>query len=192
MALPPIRNPFKSLFPRPAPVIPVRSDQQSASALNIASTTGLTRAWQGVFKTSHQTKTSNTTLANDSQLVIPMTRVTNYRVRGQILFAAAAACDFKFTFVTPGVGTGSLRVSYGFNAAAETVQVTLPGSVGTISVLTASELRGSILIDGIILNYYTSGNFAFQWAQDTSTADLAIVYAGSYLEYTDLGFVAVE
>lgn len=147
--------------------------------------TGGVGAWTSVFKTSDQSKTTDTVAADDSQLVATLTANKLYALRLRVFFTANAACDFKYAMVFAGTTTrvtmhrkslppASATLSVGVGEAFDASPVFVAGTTGEDGWLEA-EFSLSVGASG--------GIFSFQWAQNTSDASTATVYAGSSLEY---------
>jgi hypothetical protein len=141
--------------------------------------------WKQVLKTADETKTSNTTLASDGALKFTMAASTKYAVRGRIYFVTGATGDFKARHTGPAspslvliqrraVAAGaSADSSIAVDAAYSSADITALGGAGS----------GWIEFDGIIYNGTNAGDFAWQWAQNTTDATATVVKAGSYLEW---------
>lgn len=138
-----------------------------------------------VVKSSNETRTSTSTLANDTDLLFAMSANTNYHVRGKVFFWSNSTPDFKFSFTWP---TSPTLLAIRRKVMQQTVTAYEAQLIDvvywtSVSVLTTTGQINIVEFDAIIHNGANAGNFAFQWAQNTSNADSTLVYAGSYLEY---------
>jgi hypothetical protein len=159
------------------------------AASNFSTNRGVSRdSVYNTIKLLDETRVSNTTLANDSELLIYMKASTKYRITGTIFFDTTANADFKYGFVGPASPT-LVRMAR---------STAIPGAAPTFSVVdialpTAQTLVGTGTTGGYIQftciyqNGTNAGYFAFQWAQSTSDAGNTIVRAGSFLDYATIG-----
>lgn len=138
-----------------------------------------------VIKEGDQNRHSTTTLADDSKLVAHF-KQGKYNVRGHIPYSTAnALMGFKYGFNYTGTVI----------EAAVTVKYIVGGASGVIeSVYTSSSLPTSQSITGatsglgyidfdIQLYLNDSGDFSFQWAQNTSNGSDLTVMNGAYIEW---------
>jgi hypothetical protein len=145
--------------------------------------------WTTVKKTSDQSKTSNTTLANDTELTFALAANTKYAVRGRIIFETGATGDFKWRHSGPASPTLVRIVRKAIVPAAAAlsgVAIDSAFSAADITIIGTSAGAGYIEFDGIVQNGANAGTFAFQWAQNTTDVTATIVRAGSYLQWTTL------
>lgn len=118
---------------------------------------------------------TNTTLAGDTAVIVPVSAGGIYRVELLLAFnIASAAADAKWQLVGPAGAV--LRVGpNGFGLAA----------LQTVLVTTIGEFL--VQMTGLLQVGATAGNLQLQWAQNTATAAAATVLrAGSHLELTKL------
>jgi hypothetical protein len=140
--------------------------------------------WVTVVAPVSMLRAATTTLANDKFLHFPMQAGKSYRIRGSInVTSGSAAADFKYGWVGPA------------NAAVITKQsntLTLPtptfaaGNQTGQTILSAALFSAMLDFDITVIATSASGEFAFQWAQNTSDAANVGVYVGSYMEYMEL------
>lgn len=136
-----------------------------------------------VGKTSDQSKTSDTTLANDSALTLAMAANTKYEIRLVVFFDTGATPDFKYALVGPTSPT--LTRFYRMRCVAGSA----PSTLALNTALPSESLTGTGTTGGYIemvilwQNGANAGTFAFQWAQNTSDVGATTVLGGSYLEY---------
>lgn len=69
-----------------------------------------------VMKSSDETRTSNTALA-DSELSLTLAPNTTYRIRGQVVYCAAAPCDFRFGLSSGSGIVGAALITFGEDPA---------------------------------------------------------------------------
>ena len=140
-----------------------------------------------VKKTTDESRNNNTTTAADSDLVFSMTSGLTYAIRGKIFATTTSAGDLKYRFsgpttssvekyvrVTNTNGTGANPfLALGFTSSLDAADVTLLDNANGLLL---------IELDAVVIPSAT-GNFQFQWAQNTSNAGPTTVFSGSYLEY---------
>jgi len=142
--------------------------------------------WFGKMKLSSTAKTSDATLADDTDLFFAMLASTNYAFRFKVFYDTAATPDFKFAIDAPASPTlirlvrkhidpGALTSLVVASEVAEVGSTALAGGTGTTG--------GFVEAEGIVHNGANAGNLAFQWAQNTSNASATTVLAGSYIEW---------
>lgn len=151
---------------------------------------GAKEAFTTVMKTADQTKTSTTSLAADTALVMPMQASTKYAIRGRIFIDTVAAADFKWRHVGPASPTlvrVHRRSIIPGGTADQGIAVDTAYSAADLTLVGAGTDGGWIEFDAIIHNGANAGNFEVHWAQNTSDVGSTIVRAGSYLDYRIAG-----
>jgi hypothetical protein len=147
-------------------------------------------AWSTVSKEADQTRTTTTTLADDSDLTVSLA-AGKYAIRLLVQYSIAnATMDFKYALNYTGTVTSAfgmqrlLQAGSAGGAGSQTEQIlsALPSSSMTSSASGTGYLEVMLFID-----LATSGTLSFQWAQNTSDAGACKVLAGSYLEYMAAG-----
>ena len=127
-----------------------------------------------VRKTANQSKTSDTTLANDADLKIALGTNQTWEVRG-VLFVDSASDtpDVKFAFTIPA--GASMRI--GFQGLLTTAVATSTGdtkyNVRTDSTSASFGIGSNptfVTFAGTVRTAGTAGDFQLQWAQNTSDA----------------------
>lgn len=142
--------------------------------------------WTTVAKQADEAKTSDATLADDAELVFAMAANTKYMIDLLVLFDTAATPDFKYRHTGPASPTlvRLLRENVVPEATAfSSIAVDEAYSSSDVALTGSGDLGGLVRITGIVHNGANSGNFAFQWAQNTSNGSAATVRAGSRLRY---------
>lgn len=141
-----------------------------------------------VVKPANTSRASNTTLADDPDLTLPLAATGSYLWEAFIAYSvnvAAGGADIKATFTVP---VGATLVASQFGTATTTTptsyDVTVgPGSwpramAGNGTVGMAFQPKGSITMGG------NAGAVTLQWAQNTSNATPLLVLAGSWMKLT--------
>jgi hypothetical protein len=127
------------------------------------------------------TKTSNITLANDTDLQgIILDASTQYKIEAVLPVNIASACGFKFQFYcTSALSSAIARVNI-VNSSASVINY---WTNSLFSFSPGSTQNSLITIDGSITTG-AAGTLSFQWAQITSSGSPATLYAGCYLKLT--------
>lgn len=158
--------------------------QTAASISDFTSSVEDLLSWKFIFKTSTQTKTADTTLADDSTLVKAILAGEVLRLQFRVLIQTDnIVMGYKFSLNYTGAAT------FVYNKAK---YVIAGGVIETI--LSQSSLIGSTAVTGatsgvayvdidVLIEASTSGTISFQWAQSTSNASNLSVLKGSYLGY---------
>jgi len=128
-----------------------------------------------IRKSSDQSKTTDTTLADDSQLLVAIGATETKLIHAVIdITVASAAPDIKFTWLGPTGSTGYwIEIFNLFDKQA----------LGVSSLLGLTT-TGQFVFDVICHTTGTSGNISFQWAQNSSSADATTVKANSFMTIT--------
>lgn len=146
-----------------------------------------TSEWLIVVKLAPTSKSSDAALAADPTLTIPIAANQTMLVRGQIHVTAGTTPDLKYRMTGPAsptavrldrinrAGTNMTAPTNNYAIAYDTSDQVFDATSGTPS--------GAINLNGYIENGANSGNFSFEWAQNTSNATNATVRTGSYIEY---------
>lgn len=148
------------------------------------------------FKTSGESRASTTTIADDSDLIVPVEANAIYFIRFTVHAAAVLASDIKTAWSAPSGATGNRSVlgpgSTASDANADNIAIRM-GVHGLTTEITYSGVRNSngaqflIIETSLITTAGTAGNVAFRWAQATSGATATIVQSGSWAEYRRVG-----
>lgn len=126
-----------------------------------------------VVKSADQSKTSDTTLAMDSELFIPVGASETWVMRLLISTTSPTSVpDFKLTIAGPSGSSGYWLESYDLFAKYP---------LGTSAFESTGPTATDFIIDALCVNGVTAGNFGLQWAQNTSSTDFSKVLAQSYL-----------
>jgi len=142
--------------------------------------------WLTVFKLADQSKTSDTTLANDSELTLALVDANTYRLKFYILLTAANnTMDYKFAINFSGTTTSVYAKAKYVAAGGATETIIVQNSIiGSTSVTAATSGVAYVEVDCVI-EVNTGGTLGFQWAQDTGDAGALTVLKGSYVEYAN-------
>jgi hypothetical protein len=148
------------------------------------------RTWNTIVKTADQSKTTDTTIAADSDLTLAVSASKNYRIRFYVYVAVASATpDLKFRITGP---TSPTLVNMSVNvftneSAADSRQLTNAFDSSDRTLVWASGAgTGVVEVEVILQNGANAGNVTIQWAQNSSSANATTVRGGSYIEYTQL------
>lgn len=142
------------------------------------------------WKTSTQSFTSTTTLANVTDLLFALEANTKYAFDGFIIYDGSTASDIKVAFTVPSGAT----VNYSAFAPATGVSPTSMNAFGAnasdgplgIATNGANNLMG-MNPKGYVATSATTGNLQFRGAQQASSATASRIWVGSWLRLTKLG-----
>jgi hypothetical protein len=145
------------------------------------------RFWNTVRKTADQSKTSDTTLANDTVLTFPMEASKSYAIRIKAFFDAPATPGFKYALSGPASPTRVQveRRSRAPNATSEAIAGDAAYTSSTANTGHATS-TGVLEMEIIVQNGANAGAFALQWAQNSSSGTATVVRQGSRLEWMEL------
>lgn len=159
--------------------------------LGVESVASPTAVWQYGFtavpKTADQTKTADTTLANDTHLIFLTPATGTYVIRLVAFFTTAnATMDLKYATVFSGTATQNNMKRFVIAGALSGTdnETSLIGTAAIASTAVAGTTTGTGRIEiETLLVVTVTGTWGFQWAQNTSDAGALIMKAGSYLEW---------
>lgn len=141
-----------------------------------------------VEKTADETKTQNTTTADDASLKFTAQANTKYRFFLKVFFTTSAAPDFKYQLTGPAANYLAFRRDtnvHGSNTVTATLDVAY--ITADTSLVANATGTGQIRIRGVVHVGGAGGTLAFRWAQNTSSTEPTVVKAGSYMQYTLVG-----
>lgn len=138
--------------------------------------------------------TSNTTLADDNQLINIALGVGTWEIDVVLFCTGAAAADVKVAWGFSGTTTTAVRGGHGPSAAVTSAltgagagQRTAGASdtgltITTGSIYATDGTNHTMIIEKGVLVVTVAGNFKIQMAQGTSTASAVLLKAGSYVK----------
>ncbi|MCX5234453.1 hypothetical protein OG824_04290 [Streptomyces prunicolor] len=130
---------------------------------------------QFVRKTSDQSKTSTTTLGNDTQLLLPVVANATYSLFLLCIFSGGTTGDIKFDWTVPSGTVLRWADQTGASGLNTDVDVySAPG--GTTQV--------AFQVWATVVTSSTAGNVQFRWAQNATDATATIVRTNSMLQLT--------
>lgn len=141
--------------------------------------------WTTVSKSADESRASNTTLTNDTDLTFAMVANAEYRIRSHVYFATTATADFKYFISSPASPT-KVYIHWRTMAGTSSGTPTLlfeNGLPGVGRALDGAGIPGEVYVDVCHHNGANAGNWVWQWAQNTSDASNTTVLAGSYIEW---------
>lgn len=149
-----------------------------------------TRASQApaVRKAADTSKTSDATMAVDTDMTMILALQTNYALTGLIIFDASQTGDFKMSLAVPtnatiqwtGVGPASSHTST-VGISSVTTQQCTSGFVQAWGGAAAGT-PVAVPITGIVKSADVFGNLTMSWAQNTADATPTILKNGSWLK----------
>lgn len=147
------------------------------------------------IKQSDESRSSTTTMTDDSELTVALAAGTTYFIEAMIVANSGATPDLKYSFVYTGTLTDAATFESAGDAAAPntggagdslapchslggsnliTPRVRTRNGSNTAGTLEVGHIRGVLITN-------TAGNLKIQWAQNTSDASNTTVYKGSYI-----------
>ena len=134
-----------------------------------------------VRKTSNESVSSSTVLQNDDHLLFAMATNEVWMLHICLIHSGGASGvpDLKLAFTLPSGATMALE-SLTTNDSGTAFNARWNTSGSNTNVLSpASANPGTLIIDGIVTNGGTAGNFQTQFAQVNSSAENETLYANS-------------
>lgn len=132
------------------------------------------------------TSKTNSTLADDPHLAIPIGANETYAITGMFKSSSTSATpDLKIAFTVPAGGT--LDIIYFSNggtlATFTTAALRDSGVAGPVIPIGVS-IIDNVMVSGTVVNGATPGFLKLQWAQNTTSGTATTMTAGSYLAAT--------
>jgi hypothetical protein len=145
--------------------------------------------WTVIGKPANQGKTNNT-MGDDDTLFFTTTANKNYFIELLVGFITAAAPDIKYKMNHTGT-TSAYRVFHrevhAYGGGSIIAESTSDTDISNIFTVLHSNTNGGRIIMKVFLSVGASGGtFSFQWAQNSTNASPATIYAGSYIQYKQL------
>lgn len=134
------------------------------------------------YKAAATTLTSQTILANDPDLIIPLAAASWYQVRAMLSYqCAATGVFFKWSFTLPaGSDTGIYGTTYIVTGGTFSTEIRFWADTpqgGTPS----ANVGYPVILEGMVHTGGTSGNLQLQWAQQNSSASGLTLNAKSHI-----------
>ena len=136
-----------------------------------------------VVKSVDQTKNSDSTLATDDELFLPVKANKTYMIKVNLFINCHATPDFKFKVDLPS-GASGRRVTTN-SPHPITPKPTSDITTSTGLIVTNATVQHLFFLGYVIIST-TSGFVNFQWAQNSSNANPSVVKAGSILELIEV------
>lgn len=133
-----------------------------------------------VVKTTIETRNSDTTLTEDTDLQFTLEAGKTYFIEGHVFFDTVAAADFKYDFDGPA-STDLVRIKHSHVIPGGTAEVDdFDTAFNATNSVTGSGTDGGYLyFTALIINGVSEDVFSLRWAQDTSDAGDTSVLPGS-------------
>ena len=160
----------------------VRDNYANGSTANVSDAgTGTRRETvRQAIKSADESRTSTTTLTDDSELVLALSQSKRYAVEATIFWTHNSTPDIKVSMLGPTAATVRLHAAHGVFGAVRSAAFGQTVS-GALNIIIASSGTRFIRYVGYIETSTTSGNISFRWAQNTSSGTAITVLKGSYL-----------
>ena len=142
-------------------------------------------------KPADTNRNTTTTLADDPDLVIPVTSGATYDINSFIIYSGSPSGtgDLKYTFTVPAGSSGRYS-PIRQNLAGQYTGWALNLWTDVDSANTNGTGAGqfvSLFVKGILITGGSAGNLTFRWAQNTSSGTNTIVRANSFLQAQRIG-----
>lgn len=135
------------------------------------------------IKTANSTRTSTTTLSSDADLTFTMLANTTYSIRGRLYIESPAGAGYKMGITGPASPTNILATGQEITAAAANTVLGVSSYSQMRNNTPGLTVRLVVNFDIRIENGTNAGAFAFQFAQNASSATATTILKGSFLEY---------
>ena len=149
----------------------------SAQALGIKWAAPADVTFARIVKKIDEIKTSDDTIAADSEMVIALQSGKTYFFQCYIFFNTEATPDFKYNFTGPTNSQNKKLDNGNWSAIAE-VQ-TQP--ITDVEVISVTSTTNEVLMTLGSITTTAAGNLSLQWAQNVSSVNPTTVEAGSFL-----------
>ena len=159
------------------------ADSTEALGVKWAATTGVgTGTNQTIVKQADEGKTTDTTLADDNELISPSLDVGKYIFESRLLIVPGTASGLKYNF-TGGTAT---RTGIMSSTSWTTTPTINPNNITSTIVVAISGSQKYVMVTGTI-DVTVAGTFGLQWAQNVSSVTTTTVQTGSYLTVKSTG-----
>jgi hypothetical protein len=137
------------------------------------------------IKTAVTSKTNNT-LANDSELLLPLVASAKYQFEAYLIYDGIAAADFKIAFTGPASSTGVYAAFGPQSGVSLTSMNSTAANLGGALNLANNAVNSAMCArpSGYITTAASTGNLQLQWAQVATNATATRVFDGSWLKAT--------
>lgn len=148
-------------------------------------------------RTSDASKTNNTTLGDDTELVVALAANTHYTFFAPLLITGNSSADFKCALTVPSGTTGYYgpvgnydNGSYSgwhSNSVGNYPSATLSESSTIVQQILGTGNPTGLMLAGQLLTSSTADDLAIQWAQNSTNGTATTVKQGSRLVVLDQG-----
>lgn len=137
-----------------------------------------------VIKANTVSRASTTTLANDTELLVPLVANAKYQFEAYLIYDGTSAADFKIAFTGPASSSG---VYAGFGPQSGVSLTSMNSTAANLggAVNLANNAVNSAMCarpSGYITTGASAGNLTMQWAQVASNATATRLFIGSWLK----------
>ncbi len=136
-----------------------------------------------VFKSADQAICTDITLTDDCCLQFAVDACSTYSIYHNMAFKTQDTPDFKYSYSVPACTTGR-RING--NWAGGPFEVTTTCWTTSMSPTVVGTAAFFIVHTGYITTSTTAGTFAFQWAQNTSSATCTTLVQGDWMMFRKL------
>ena len=142
------------------------------------------------IKPADTARATNTTLAADPDIVIPVATNANYQITGIIVYdggTGGTEGDIKWAFTVPSGSSGYYGYSRQNLSGSYTGAFTSNWTDGQTAQTTGVGTFMTITISGMLATSSTGGNLVLTWAQNTSSSANTRVRAQTFLTARRIG-----
>lgn len=141
-----------------------------------------------IRKSVDESRGTTTTLANDTDLTVPVEANSVYRVYGQLqLRQSVVTADWKVRWTIPASATLTGAIQGNLGGGSDIWEESAGDMTATI-VITSNSTNDQVVKYSTILTVAgTSGSLTFQWAQNVSTGSNNTVRKDSFIEILKIG-----
>lgn len=145
------------------------------------------RGWTEIIKTADEdvsNATTGTTLQDDDHLVTPnLVSGETYEFEAilNVRNPVSTGGNFKFTFAEDNTTRGIITAIGTNTGGTAATSVFHSSTAATAAFITVSTEQKLIMVRGTFIS--NGGAFKLQWAQNTASANVVRLYAGSYMRY---------
>lgn len=143
--------------------------------------------WTGIAaESANRTRVSTTTFTSDNLLFSGVAgKAYVFEIKFMIQGNVAGVAT-KVTIAAPSGSTGDWQITALTDQGTTAALIQFGNAFGASVQIAGSGYKNSVVIQGYILIGGTTGNVAFQWAQQSSNANPMTIYKGATLKWKDI------
>lgn len=140
-----------------------------------------------LVKSTNKSVVSSTAISVDSQLTVPLAANEVFLLRYILHYTSVAGGAIHFGFAAPALltfslaGVGSYSADPSAGTVVQEVELGVISSIGDTMIFGGSTARRVAIIEGVVRNAGTPGDFTIGFGQSSSSATPTVLYANSYV-----------